>query len=95
MTASQVADGYTFIEHFSDGTGTFEQAGNIISVRQFCEDNNIMLCLLGNKNDGFIQENDGYNLLVGFFSNGYSDVEAAANNDSGYKNVPNKYILMN
>ena len=94
LTASQVADGYTFIEHFSDGTGTWDTKGNIISVRQFCEDNNIMLCLLGNKNDGFIRENNGYNLLVGFFSNGYSDVEAAANNDSGYKNVPNKYITI-
>ena len=88
LTADMITQGYSFVEHINDGSAG---AGQIISVRDFCVENNVCLCLLKNSNDGGIEGGD--KLLIGFFTNAYSDAKYSNASLVLLKNPDNPHLL--
>ena len=66
LTADMITQGYYFVETLYPNDG-----GLPINVREFCVENNICLCVLGNLTDAQLQT--GAKHLLGFFTNAYAD----------------------
>ena len=86
LTTDMKTQGYYFVETLYPTDG-----GTAINVREFCVENNICLCVLGNVNDATLQT--GAKHLLGFFTNAYSDAVYDKTSIVVLKNPDNPHML--
>ena len=84
LSAQMITDGYYFMDKITVNNV-------VITVQDFCRENNIMICLVGNTNDPTVfTETLPSNYLIAFFGNQYSDLPLPANGEQPLQTPPRK-----